>query len=326
MRRRSFVAALAAAAAGGLPSGSPVRAQEPGRSYRLGVIGTSARSLANVRSMVLPELARLGFAQDRNLVVDERSGVTERLPELMREIVDLRPDAILAISSPAVSAARATTDRVPIVSFGSDLVSLGYATSASRPGGNVTGIQILATEIEPKRLLVLAETVPHARRFGVLYHHSMSRRDAVLGSLSEVAGARGFSLVMEEVGAVPDFAAAVERLRAGGADAVLVTAHSVLWGGIETITRAAETARLATICEWTDIAGKGCVLGYGPSMRVLFERAAFMLGQVLRGISPSAIPIETPIQVGLAVNLKAGAAIGLTVPAAVLARADEVIE
>jgi putative ABC transport system substrate-binding protein len=326
MRRREIFAGVGAFVVSGLLLRAPVRAQQAGHGYRLGVLVTTASSLDKVKDAILPELARLGYVAGRNLVLELRAGELGQLPELARELVGTAPDAILALSTPAVAAARGATDRIPIVSYGPDLVALGLAASTARPGGNVTGISILATEIEPKRLLVLAEAVPNVRRFGVMFHQTIARREIVLPALAEAAHERGLSLVLAEIAATPDFTGAFERFRAEGVEALLVTAHSVLWNGIGSITSQAQVARLPTMCEWMDIADKDCVFGYGPRQQSLYKRAANMIGQIFGGAAPGSIPVESPSQIGLAVNIKAARAIGLTIPPTILARADEVIE
>ena len=156
MRRRNFIAGLAGTVA--FPFAA--RAQTPNRIYRLAHLATSPDSEAFTRQIMLPELARLGFVEGRNLVFDGRVGEPDLLPALMRELLAGRPDAVVAIG-PALGPAGAATRTVPVVGHGIDPIELGLAASYARPGGNVTGVVILANELDAKRLSILLEAVPH---------------------------------------------------------------------------------------------------------------------------------------------------------------------
>ena len=163
MWRRKFIAGLAGTVAFSLAA----RAQTPNRIYRLGHLANSADSEAFTRQTTLPELARLGFVEGRNLVFDARVGEPDLLPALMRELLIGQPDAVVAIG-PALRPAGAATRTVPLVAFGNDPTELGLAASYARPGGNVTGVVILIGELEAKRLSILLEAVPDRRRVAAL--------------------------------------------------------------------------------------------------------------------------------------------------------------
>src|SRR5215813_13163395 len=160
MRRRNFIAGLAGTVA--FPFAA--RAQKPNRIYRLGQLASLAEAEALTRQTTLPELARLGFVEGRNLVFDARTGEPDSLPALMRELLAGQPDVVLAVGPPALRHAGAGTRTVPIVTFGSDPIELGLAASYARPGGNVTGVVLLNDELEAKRLSMLLEAVPDRRR------------------------------------------------------------------------------------------------------------------------------------------------------------------
>ena len=164
MWRRKFIAGLAGAVAFPLA----IRAQTPNRIYRLGHLAHSSNSEASSRQIILPELARLGFVEGRNLVFDARVGEPDALPGLMRELLAARPDAIVAIGPPATALAGAATSTVPIVVMSSELVERGFAASHAQPRGNVTGVMILARELDAKRLSLLLEAVPDRRRVAAL--------------------------------------------------------------------------------------------------------------------------------------------------------------
>ena len=170
MKRREFISGLVGTAAAGplLAGARPVHAQTPNRVYRLGHLSNSPTSETFTRDITLPELAKLGFVEGRNLVFDARVGEPDALPGLMRELLAARPDAVIAVGPAVIVAAGAATRTVPIVTFGFDPIELGLAASYARPGGNVTGVVILASELDAKRLQILQEAVPGRRRVAAL--------------------------------------------------------------------------------------------------------------------------------------------------------------
>ena len=181
MRRRKFIVGLAGTVAFPLAA----RAQTPNRIYRLGHLANSADSEAYTRQITLPELARLGFVEGRNLVFDARVGEPDSLPGLMRELLAAQPDAVVAVAGDAIAAASAATRTVPIVTFGPDPTELGLAASYARPGGNVTGVVLLASELEVKRLSILHEAVPDRRRVAALVP---ARKGSDRGRIAEGGG------------------------------------------------------------------------------------------------------------------------------------------
>jgi putative tryptophan/tyrosine transport system substrate-binding protein len=175
MWRRKFIAGLA----GTIAFPVAARAQTPNRIYRLGHLSNSADSEAFTRQITLPELARLGFTEGRNLVFDGRVGDPDSLPSLMRELLAGQPDAVVAVG-PAIRPAGAATRTVPVVTFGFDPIELGLAAGYARPGGNVTGVVILVGELEAKRLSILHEAVPDRRRVAALVPAESGANEAAL--------------------------------------------------------------------------------------------------------------------------------------------------
>src|SRR6266567_8405038 len=151
--------------------------QEAGRTYRLGVLLLTARSMEQTREMTLAQLAKHGFIEGRNLIVDSRIGGPEQLPGFARELVGGKPEAILAVGTSAIRAAQAATATVPIVMMGDDPVGHGWAVSLARPGGNVTGVTILAAELDAKRLQLVHEAMPLARRVAALFRPPENREE-----------------------------------------------------------------------------------------------------------------------------------------------------
>ncbi len=322
-------AAVALAALVLISAGSaPARAQSPERIYRLGHLAVTEESVAGNRRSLLPELARLGFVEGRNLVFDARTGAVGDLPGLMRELLAARPDAIVTIG-PATRVAGAATRTVPIVSSGSDPVELGLAASLARPGGNVTGITLLVWELDAKRLDLLREAVPGRRRVAVLFASAASnqQRQASEREMRGVAANAGIDLLDFTVAAAVDYPAAFAAMRAAGAQALVIGAAPQFSAGDMPILAAlALEARLPTICEWARNVRDGCLLGYGPDFAALRRRMADQVARIFRGAAPRDIPIELPTLFEFAVNLKVAKALGLTLPPAIIARADEVIE
>ena len=327
MRRRNFLSGVGATAATWplVAAVVPARAQTPGRTYRLGYLGNSPLSQSFDQQITLPELARLGFAEGRNLVFDARIGLQpDALPKLMAELLAAKPDAVVAVGPASVAAATAATKKTPIVSFGSDLIALGHAQSYARPGGNVTGIVILNNELEPKRLSLLREVAPERRRVAALL-------SAAGGKLNEAAMLKaapglGVELLPFTVTSPADYPAAFAAMRKAGAQALVISATSEFFRDAKQLAALALEARLPTVCEWAEMAQTGCLMGYGPNRAALRKRMANQIALIFGGVAPGDIAIERPTVFEFAVNQKVAKALGLTIPFGVLAQADEVIE
>ena len=318
MWRRKFIAGLASTVAFPLVA----RAQTPKRIYRLGHLATSSDSEAFTRQITLPELARLGFVEGRNLVFDGRVGEPDSLPRLMRELLAGQPDAIVAIG-PAIKPAGAATRTVPVVTFGNDAIELGLAASYARPGGNVTGVVIAADELEAKRLSILVEAAPGRRRVAALVAASNGATEA---ALRKAAVGLGVELLAFSASAPSDYPAVFAAMRAQGAQALVIGGNPQFQQDGRQLAGLALDARLPTVCEWAEMAHAGCLIGYGPSRIALRKRMADQIAQVFRGVAPGDIPIERPTAFEFALNLRVAKSLDLNVPTAVLTRADEVIE
>ncbi len=326
MRPAMKCAALMAAALGLISAGpTPARAQSPERVYRLAHLSLTADAEVRFRSLSLPHLATLGFVEGRNLVVDARVGAVDVLAGLMPELLAAKPDAIITVG-PAVIAASGVTRTVPIVSFGPDLIERGLAASLARPGGNVTGIVILVAELDAKRLHLLQEAVPGRRRVAALFPSTSPNRQASEREMRSVAASAGIDLLDFTVAAPADYTAAFAAMRAAGAQALVVSSGLEFLRDATVLAALALEARLPTICEWAEMARSGCLLGYGADRLDLRRRNMDQIARILRGAAPGEIPIELPTRFEFAVNLKVAKALGLELPPAILARADEVIE
>jgi putative ABC transport system substrate-binding protein len=305
----------------------PVQAQSPGRIYRLGHIANSAISDANTRRIILPELARFGFVEGRNLVFDGRVGQLDAQTGLMRELLATQPDVIIAVG-PALAAVGAATRTVPIVSFGRDPIELGLARTYARPGGNVTGVVILISELEVKRLSILHEAAPDRRRVAVLVSSAAYSAPTAMGeaAMRKAAEGLGVELLPFPVAAPADYPAAFAAMRAAGAQALLISATSEFDRDGKQLAALALEAGLPTVCEWADMARAGCLIGYGPDRTALRLRMAAQIAQIFRGTAPGDIAIELPTAFELALNQKTARSLDLTIPISVLTSASEVIE
>lgn len=325
MQRREFLSGLGATAATWplIAGALPARAQTPDRIFRLGHLANSAVSEALTRQVTLPELAKLGFVEGRNLVFDARVGESATMPGLMGELLAARPDAVVAVGPAAMLPAAAATRTVPIVTFGGDPIEHGLAQSYARPGGNVTGVVILISELEPKRLSILREAVPDRRRVAVLTSPATAIGEA---ALRKAAGSLGVELLTFPVAAPADYPAAFVAMRAAGAEALLISATSEFNRDGKQLAALALEARLPTVCEWADMAHAGCLIGYGPDRTALRKRMAAQIALIFRGAAPGDIAIERPTAFEFAVNQKIAKSLELNIPFSVLAQADDVIE
>ena len=329
MRRREFITGLGrTAAAWPLVAGAmSALAQTPGRVYRLGHLSNSTVGETLTRAITLPELARLGFAEGRNLVFDGRVGEPDALPGLMRELLAAKPDAVVGVGpvvAVSVAAAAAAERKVPIVTFGIDPVELGLAQSYARPGGNVTGVVILASELEGKRLSILHEAVPDRRRVAALL--SSTGNPVSEPAFRKAAVGLGIELLTFTVATPAGYPAAFAAMRAAGAQALVIAATPEFNRDARQLAALALEARLPTVCEWADLAREGCMIGYGPNRAELRKRMAAQIAQIFRGTAPADIPIELPKRFDFAFNQGIAKALDLSIPLTVLAQADEVIE
>ena len=278
-------------------------------------------------STTLSELAARGYVEGRNLVVDRRVGAAEQLPELAQELVSMGPDVIMAVSDWAVEPAQKATKSIPIVMspIGRDPATAGLVESWARPGGNLTGVTLTAPELEIKRLDLLREVVPTARRIAVLSMHREVTEPAA-APMRAVAAKLGIQLVELYVGGPAEYHAAFEAMRSADAEALIIVPVPEFVGLTARLAALAVEAALPTVCGSHRSAEEGCLIGYGPDLAELRRQAADDVARIFRGAAPGEIPIEGLTHFEFFVNLKTAAALGLTVPPSILARADEVIE
>jgi putative ABC transport system substrate-binding protein len=334
MRRREFIAGLSATASSvllavscGALLPSSASAQAPGRVYRIAVISPSELPVEMIRNLQLPELARLGFVVGRNLTLTTHVGPPARMPELAREAIATRADVVVAVSTVAILAVKEVSSTVPIVmSFiGEDPILKGVADSLARPGGSVTGVAMLAAEMDGKRASLLHEFVPAARRIAILTgrppRHVEGAEEA-----QRVARLLGLESDVFYADDPADYVAAFAGMHTARSDALVIISAPDFFRDAALLSRLAVEAGLPTVCEWASMARDGCLIGYGPNSAALFRRPADYIARILRGEKPGELPIEQPTLFEFAVNLKTAKALGLTIPETLLATADEVIQ
>jgi putative ABC transport system substrate-binding protein len=300
--------------------------QEPDRIYRLGVLSVSPGTLQRLRAVMFPELASLGFTEGRNLVVEARFGPMEELPGLARQLAAANPDAIIAAGN-AIGAARQATSTTAIIGsfIGEDPIAAGLAATLARPGGNVTGVAMLAPELDGKRLQLLHEAVPSVSRIAALAV-SPDQHAANLAAMRQAAAHEGVALLPFYAAQPEDYPATFAAMRGAGASALQIVSAPQFLTNAATLAELALEARLPTMCEWRSMAVQGCLLGYGPDYAELLRRVADYVARIFHGASPGELPIEGPTHYEFAINLKTAKTLGLTLPPVILARADEVIE
>jgi ABC-type uncharacterized transport system substrate-binding protein len=319
-RRRFLLSVLGTLA---VPRGS--EAQPPARLARIGFLEASP----GFDQALHEGLRELGYVEGKNIVVEWRwaRSRAERFPELAAELVRLKVDVIVATNNPAVAAAQAATQTIPIVMvIVTDPVRLGFVNSFARPGGNLTGLTIQSPELAGKRLQLLKEALPHLTRVAVLWDPTEPGREQLLKETEAAAPARGLRLQALEVRSDSDIDNAFTAMARERAGAAIVYGSSILYARRAMITELAMKARLPTMCsaaEWMDA---GFVISYGTSLKEMYRRASYFVHRLLTGAKPSDLPVEQPTKFELVISVKAAKALGLTIPPALLARADQVID
>ena len=324
MRRRAFISLLGGAAVAWPLAG---HTQEPGRVYRIGSLHQAPADAPQHLAFVA-ELQKLGFIDGQNLTVDRHGyGLpVERFAEVAQDHVKAHVDAILCGGEAAARAAQGVTQTIPLIVLVDDAIRAGLVRSLAKPGGNTTGVSILASELDGKRQDILIEAVPGLRHMAALVDPG-STTAVQAQALVQSAAARGVELSIHQVTKPEEIAPAIDAAKASGATALNVLASALLFNNRKIIFERVATWRLPTIYQWPEMAEDEGLLGYGPRLvqiyRDLISRQAV---KVLRGIKPADIPVEQPTRFELVINLRAAQTISHEVPASLVLRADKVIE
>jgi ABC-type uncharacterized transport system substrate-binding protein len=326
--RRAFVAGTLALLAAPLVA----KAQQAAKIARIGYLSPNLAASPHLPEAFRQGLRDLGYVEGRNVVIEYRSaeGKPERLPALAAELVALKVDVIVAPGTPQALAARRATRTLPIVfATAADPVGSGLVTSLARPGGNVTGLSILAPELVGKRLELLKQAVPGVSRVAVLWqpggHDERTDKD-ILKEAEVAARALGVRLQFVEARGPADLDRAFSDMTRARVGALTVLTGIMFLNERRRLVDLAAKNRLPEVYGGRDFVDAGGLMAYGPNLADLYRRAATYVDKILKGAKPADLPIEQPTKFELVINLKTAKALGLTIPPSVLARVDEVID
>lgn len=322
MRLRTAVVLLLALAAA-----LPALAQTAAKAPRVGVLlfGTPDTD-PNVRSF-RAGLRDLGYVEGRNIALEFHyaEGKPERLADLARELVRTRPDVIFALGGDVAPSVRTATSTIPIVvAVSLDPVQSGLVANLARPGGNLTGVTFVSSDLAAKRLQLLKEIAPAVSRVGVLWNPD--HVDPEYRETQAAGRTLGVQVHSLEVRAAGDLERAFQTAAAARVEAIVVVSSRLMAVNRQAIADLATRNRMLLVAGWGGWPQVGALFSYGPDLDVIVRLAATHVDKVLRGARPGDIPIEQPNKFELIINLKAARAHGLTVPPAILGRADRVLE
>jgi putative ABC transport system substrate-binding protein len=327
--RRELVALLGAAAASCSLWPVLARAQQPTRMPTIGFLGQSTRAVEGPRlAAFLARLRELGWVEGRTVTIEYGwgEGSSERFARIAADFVRMKVDVIVTSGTSNVVAAKQATSVIPIVfAVAGDPVANNLVASLARPGGNVTGLSTVATDLAGKRVELLREAVPGFRRLAILGNVGNALSVLEMAEARAAADKLGLASAAIEIRRTEDIAPAFEGF-GGPHDALYVVADPLVNTNRARIQTLASTARLPAIYNAREHVEAGGLISYGPSFAHLYRRAAELVDRILRGAKPADIPVEQPTKLDLTVNLVTAKALGLTVSPLLLARADEVIE
>jgi putative ABC transport system substrate-binding protein len=329
MDRRTFLAGTGAVL---LAAPLAAKAQSPVRFPRIGILSAysppSEPGWAQ-RSPFWRAMHELGWIEGQNILVERRWAESrlDRLPALARDLVQLKVDLILAGAGGEASAAKAATNTIPIVMLTSlDAVEQGLVASLSHPGGNVTGVTAMTSELSRKRLELLTQLAPKSFRIAVLQCKDLTGAPQGLEGTLAAASALGVRPQLLEAREADDYESAFAAAIRGHADAMVVFTCYYNQANRRQIVALAAKHHLPAVYNERGWVEQGGLMSYGPSLSDMHRLAAAYVDKLLKGARPADLPIQQPTKFELVINLKTAKAIGLTTPPSLLARADEVIQ
>jgi putative tryptophan/tyrosine transport system substrate-binding protein len=319
-RRRFFTLATGSAFGAFAPF-----AQAAEKTSRLGVVSGRLRD-ADFFSAFFDELRLFGVTEGQNLtVLPDGFGLrNDQLPATAAAITKAAPDVILATGDVAARIVQDATHAIPIVANCDDMIAAGLVRSLARPGGNITGISLLATELDGKRLDFLMEMAPGAKRIATL--SDASSNPTKIQALKDAASSRGVEVANYAVSSPDGIAPAIDAAKTWGASALNVLATIFFSVHRRTVIDRANAISLPAIYQWPDMAEDGGLMAYGPRLTTIYRQIARQAVKILHGVSPADLPVEQPTTFELVINLKTAKAIGHDVPAGLVDRADKIIE
>jgi ABC-type uncharacterized transport system substrate-binding protein len=329
MRRRDFIVVLGSAAASSLLWPHEAPGQQTSKVHRIGYLGLGPATSAARVDAFLAGLRELGYVEGKNLVIEFRWGDNpDQLRKLAGELVLSNVELIFATSSTEVAAARQATTTIPIVfATHADPVGTGHVTSLARPGGNITGLSVVQTDLTAKAIEILKEAVPLATPFGILSSPTVPSHRPTVEAARAAGEKLGLALHTGIVESTDDFEAAIASLETAGVHALFVAASSLTVRSNPTLLAdLALKYRMPTMFGARDNVVAGGFMSYAPDQMDLSRRAATYVDKILKGTKPSDLPVEQASKYELVINLKTSKTLGITVSSALLARADELIE
>jgi putative tryptophan/tyrosine transport system substrate-binding protein len=325
MQRREFITLL-----GGGAAAWPLeaRGQQPGRLPTIGFLGaTTASAQSQWTTAFTQRLRELGWTDGRTIAIEYRwaEGRSERYTEIATEFVRLKVDVIVTGGAAALAAKQATSV-IPIVfAAANDPLGTGVVASLARPGGNVTGLSLLAPDLASKRVELLREVLPGLRRLAIIANVDNSSAVLEMGEVQATARTLGLDVNLLEIRRAEDIASAFDLLK-DRADALYVCVDALVVTNRNRINTFVLTARLPMVSGFREFVDVGGLVSYGPNYPDLWRRGADYADKILRGTKPGDLPVEQPTKFHLAINLTTARALGLAIPESFLLRADEVIE
>ena len=323
MNRRAFITLLGGAAAWPLV----VHAGQP-KTAVIGFLGVNTASVqTRWTAAFLERLGELGWTEGRNVQIEYRwaEGRAEQFTRFAAEFARLKVDVIVTSGTPAALAAKRATRRIPIVfALSADPVASGLVANMTWPGGNVTGLSNQSHDLILKRLHLLLEVIPGFRRLAVMANAAVPSTTLEMETVASTAQTLGLDVVKAEIRQSDDVALAFQALNTS--QALYVCTDSLVFVNRARVNDLALRARLPTIYGFRPYVETGGLMSLGADVTHLFRRAAEYADKVLRGMKPAEIPVEQPTKFDLVINLTTAKALGLNLPAPLLARADEVIE
>jgi putative tryptophan/tyrosine transport system substrate-binding protein len=301
-------------------------AQQETKIPRIGILIAASTSFYSARVEALRQrLRELGYVEGKNIVIEYRyaEGKLERLPDLAAELVRLKVNVIVTAPTQAALAAKKASATIPIVftDIASDPAGIGLVSSLARPGGNITGLNVMASDLDGKRLELLKEAFPKVARVA-----SLSGSRGYPTELEAAATALGLKVLSLEVRSLDDFDGAFARAKKERAQALITTPSPLINTQQRQVLDFAAKNRLPAMYQTSEWVEAGGLMSYAPNFTDLWRRAADYVDKILKGVKPADIPVEQPRAVEFLVNLKTAKQIGLTIPPNVLARADKVIK
>jgi putative tryptophan/tyrosine transport system substrate-binding protein len=317
MRRREFITLLGGAAATWPQVAS---AQGGGRRYRIAIVAAPGWEV------FFDELGQAGFVEGRNLEIDIRGlGVSSASYENVAvELTKARPDVLMVAGPDAARAAQKATQRIPIVALADDLLGSKLVSSMPHPDGNTTGVAIFAFQLDVKRLELLHEVLPGARRIAIFADHEPIRNIDAIGI---AARAFGIEVVPFAARSESEIIRTIDAMKATQVEAVNILASPILGGEFRLLVRdRLDLRRLPAIWQWPEGAEAGGLIAYGPRLSVVFRQCARQVAKLLRGAKVIDVPVEQPTEFELIINLKTARTLGLEIPPTLLSRANDTIE